>query len=117
MKSLLMNSFCLLSMLFVMGMWNMVQAQVSLKGKDIPSIVPTIKSVGASKQSIGTPNKSTELPNAYQKNQDLSFAIPNSYRPEVDLSTQIPNAYNAEESLVPRTLRTPVEIKPLSPVK
>lgn len=122
MKPLILNAFCMVSLLLLVSICGMeALAQVSIKNVDPSSNVQKIKPI--------------ELPNVYQKDQDLSVSIPNPYRPEKDLSAQIPNGLissnkhtlvpplliqpltNTQKALSPQTLPTLVEIKPVQPAQ
>lgn len=122
MKPLILNAFCMVSLLLLVSICGMeAHAQVSIKNVDPSSNVQKIKPI--------------ELPNVYQKDQDLSVSIPNPYRPEKDLSAQIPNGLissnkhtlvpplliqpltNTQKALSPQTLPTLVEIKPVQPAQ
>lgn len=85
------NTFYILSVLFLTGMWSMTaHAQNSIKRIDYPSNIQKVTPLNIQKI------KPIEIPNAYQKDQDLSGSIPNAYISGSDLSVKIPN------SLVPK---------------
>lgn len=122
MKPIILNAFCTVSLLLLVSICGVeVHAQVSIKYLEPSSNVQKIKPI--------------DLPNVYQKDQDLSVSIPNSYRPEKDLSVQIPNGLvssnkhslmppvlvqpltNTQKPLLPYTSPTSVEIKPVQPAQ